>query len=115
MKTKNSQSELVAFIGVFVSALQKEGYQPSEIKHLVTSELVSEAVNLCKDTDGNIDDFGIKPVLTMANNYLKMQMNQETKDAYIPQIAEDIAKLKKITNYLDARLDKITNPRSTTL
>ena len=104
------QSELTSFVGVYVTALQREGYKPSEIRYLVTANLVNEILNIVTDENDQVDSYGIKPLLSAANNYLKQELIRESADAYIPQVAQDMSTLKSITEYLDSRMNRIKKP-----
>ena len=105
MNTDNN--ELTAYIGMEVNALLKEGYSPSKTKHLVSAQLVEMIMNtVAVKEGGELDLYAIKPLLVAVKYVIDLELKKEKEDEFcaLPEIAEDIEALTRLSRYLEKKI-----------
>lgn len=106
----NQSNELLAYIGFEISALLRQGYSPSQTKHLVSSQLVECIMKtVAIKPDGEYDFYAIKPLFIALKYLIDNEIIKEKADSfsYLPQIQADIAELTRISQYLDKKINLI--------
>jgi hypothetical protein len=102
------KTDLTMFLGASITALLKEGYTSSQVKNIVSANLVEEAMKISLTDDGTEYDYhGLKPIFVAINFILKREISKKENDIDVPQIAADVHKLKLITDYLSGRIEKM--------
>jgi hypothetical protein len=107
-KEKTPQkTDLTMFLGASITALLKEGYTASQVKNIISADLVEEAMRVSLDDNNEYDYHGLKPIFIAMSFIFKREIEKKKNDIEVPQIAADIQKLKLITEYIDSRIEKI--------
>lgn len=107
---QNQGSELLAYIGQEINSLLKVGYSPSQVKHLVSSNLVECIMKtVALKQDNRYDYYALKPLFVALKYIVDMDIEKEAAEEYnyLPQIQSDIAELKRISRYLDKKISLI--------
>lgn len=101
-------NELNAYLGVLLESLLKQGYSASEVKHLISAGLTEYIMEtLSVDNDGSRDYYAIRPMLVAVKQVIDLEFKAKQEDAYIPQVAADMAKLQELSKYLEHRIEVI--------
>lgn len=104
---RNSNNELIAYIGMEINALLKEGYSSSKTKHLVTAQLVEMIMNTVAVTEGGVLDlYAVKPMLVAVKYIVDLEIRKEKEDEFsaLPALAKDIEELSRLSGYLDRKI-----------
>ena len=107
---QNQGGELLAYIGQDINALLKVGYSPSQVKHLVSSNLIECVMKtVALKQDNQYDYYALKPLLIALKYIVDMEISKEAAEeySYLPQIQADIAELERISRYLDKKISLI--------
>lgn len=110
MKQKTN-TELTTFIGVFVDSLLKEGYEASEVKRMISQDLINEALVLCDKDGTSYDYYALQSLFLSVAYVLSKEIIQLKKEAgELPQAQAEIEKLKYIVDYLENKV-KVANKK----
>lgn len=107
---QNQGGELLAYIGQDINALLKVGYSPSQVKHLVSSNLIECVMKtVALKQDNQYDYYALKPLFIALKYIVDMEISKEAAEeySYLPQIQADIAELERISRYLDKKISLI--------
>ena len=84
----NQSNELLSYIGFEISALLRQGYSPSQTKHLVSSQLVECIMKtVAIKTDGEYDFYAIKPLFIALKYLIDNEIIKEQADKALEAIA----------------------------
>ncbi len=111
-QNQKTSTELTSFIGVFVDSLIKEGYEPSEVKRIISQDLINEALILC-DKDGETYDYYALQSLFLSVSYvLSKEVYRLNKEAgEFPQAQSEINKMKSVIEYLENKVKAVNNKK----
>lgn len=107
---QNQGSELIAYIGQEIKSLLKVGYSPSQVKHLVSSNLIECIMKtVALKQDNQYEYYALKPLFIALKYLVDMEISKEAAEeySYLPQIQADIAELERISRYLDKKISLI--------
>lgn len=104
----NKSNELITYVGMEINALHKQGYSPSQVRHLVSSQLIECCLDtVARKSDGSFDLYALKPLFVAFKFLVDREYAEKSKDSYIPQIQADMARLKAISDYVEHRIEVI--------
>lgn len=108
--SKQLNGELNAYTGLAIQALTKEGYSSSQIKHLISGSMIEYIMTtIAVDNDNGYDYYALKPMLVALKFIFDRELQLKQEDAYIPQIQADMQMLKQLSDYLEKRIEVITD------
>lgn len=108
MSKQKAQTELTSVIGIQIEYLTKQGYSPDEVKHIIVSNMLEEALDLAANEDyTEYNSYVLLPLFKALLFLLNEEMKKKTADAYIPQVAADLQNLSEIVSYLKSRVERI--------
>lgn len=103
--TPKTNTQLTTFIGVFVDALLKEGYQASEVKRIVSQDLINEALVLCnKEEEKSYDYYALQSLFLSVSYVLKRELDKMRENAHIQQVSDEMDRINFVVNYLENRV-----------
>lgn len=111
-KDSFQNNELLAYVGMEISALLAQGYSSSQTKHLVSAQMTECIMKtIAIKEDGEYDLYALKPLLVAVKYIVDREIDKEETEDYnyggLPQIQKDIRKLRQISGYLDQKIKAI--------
>lgn len=108
IEQNKTAGELLSYVGVEIDSLLKQGYSPSQTKHLVSSQLLELVMKtVAVKNDNEYDYYALKPMFVAFKYLIDMEYNQKKEFSYLPEVQADLANLKNISNYLEHRISVI--------
>lgn len=105
---QNNNQELLAYLGMEINALTRQGYTPRQTKHLIVGQLMSAIIEtIAVDEDNELDLYALMPLFVSFKFLVDKEIKKKEPDSYIPLIKEDIDRLKGISDYIGHRIDII--------
>lgn len=109
METNNNQ-ELLAYLGMEINALQKQGYTPRQTKHIIVGQLMEAVIEtIAVDEDNELDLYALMPLFVSFKYIVDKEIKKKEPDAYIPLVKKDIDRLRDISDYIGHRIEVIKN------
>ena len=108
MNSGNDNQELLAYLGMEITALTRQGYTSRQTKHIIVGQLMSAIIETIAVTDDNqLDLYALMPLFVSFKFLVDEEIKRKEPDSYIPLIKQDIERLKGISEYIGHRIDII--------
>ena len=107
MQSLKKSGILTNFLGAITDSLIKEGYSPTDTKHLIVAALMEIIEDTTKKEAGGHDFYTVKPVFRFLINLYQEENRLLQKDSYLLQIQQKMQQNDIIIRYFTNQLDAI--------
>lgn len=107
MESLKESGILTNFLGAITDALVKEGYSPSDTKHLIVAALLEIVEDMAKKPGGGHDFYIVKPVFRFLVNLYQEENRLLQEEAYLPQIQKTMQDNDMMIQYFLSQIQAV--------